>query len=40
MKEIKEYNETIFESIKHIDKEGNEYWFARKLQIALDYKKW
>lgn len=40
MNKIKEYNETIFESVKHIDEQGNEYWFARELQIALDYKKW
>ena len=40
MNKIKEYNETIFENIKHIDKDGNEYWSARELQIALDYKKW
>lgn len=32
MNEIKEYNETIFESIKHIDEYGNEYWLARELQ--------
>ena len=40
MNEIKEYNETVFENIKHIDEYGNEYWLARELQIALDYKKW
>lgn len=40
MNKIKEYNETIFESIKHIDEQDNEYWLARELQIALDYKKW
>ena len=40
MKEIIEYKDIIFESIKHIDEEGNEYWLARELQIALDYKKW
>lgn len=40
MNEIKEYNETVFEDIKHIDEYGNEYWLARELQIALDYKKW
>lgn len=40
MNEIKEYNETIFENIKHIDEYGNEYWSARELQTALDYKKW
>lgn len=40
MKEIKEYNETIFENIKHIDEEGNEYWEARELQQILGYKEW
>ncbi len=37
MNKIKEYNETIFESIKHIDEYGNEYWLARELQSALEY---
>lgn len=36
----KKYGENIFESIKHIDEYGNEYWFARELQIALTYKRW
>lgn len=40
MNELKLYNETIFESIKHIDEYGNEYWLARELQIALEYKEW
>lgn len=39
MNEIKEHTEKIFEDIKHIDEYGNEYWYARELQIALDYKK-
>ena len=30
----------IFENIKHIDKYGNEYWFARDLQKVLEYKEW
>ena len=30
----------MFESIKHIDEYGNEYWNARDLQIVLDYKEW
>ena len=38
--EIKKYNETIFESIKHIDEYGNEYWLARELQNVLEYKRW
>ena len=29
---------TLFENIKHIDKNGTEFWYARELQIALDYK--
>ena len=31
---------TIFESIKHVDEEGREYWLARDLQKALGYKEW
>ncbi len=30
----------VFENIKHIDKEGNEYWEARELQKVLDYTEW
>jgi len=40
MNEIKEYNKTIFESIKHIDEYGNDYWLARELMRALEYKRW
>ena len=40
MKEIKEYNKTTFENIKHIDEYGNEYWEARELMKALEYSKW
>jgi len=40
MNEIKEYKKEVFEDIKHIDENGNEYWLARELQITLDYKKW
>lgn len=29
-----------FESIKHIDNNGNEYWEARELQQILGYKEW
>ncbi len=38
--EIKKYNEIVFEEIKHIDEYGNEYWLARELMKALEYKKW
>ena len=40
MNELKEYNENIFESIKHIDEDGNEYWYARELMGILEYKEW
>ena len=40
MNEIKEYTEKLFEDIKHIDEFGNEYWKARELMLALEYKRW
>lgn len=32
--------EKTFEDIKHTDENGNEYWYARELMIALEYSKW
>ena len=40
MNELEKINETIFESIKHVDDEGNEYWYARELQYILGYNQW
>ena len=40
MEHIIEYNEPLFEDIKHIDDNGNEYWYARELQYSLDYTNW
>ena len=40
MNELEKINETIFESIKHVDENGNEYWYARELQKVLEYKRW
>ena len=40
MKEIEKYTNKIFEDIKHIDEEDNEYWYARELQELLGYKEW
>lgn len=40
MNELVNMGITFFENIKHIDKYGNEYWYARELQHALDYKEW
>ena len=39
MNEIKEYTEKVFEDIKHIDEQGNEYWLARELMPLLGYSK-
>ena len=40
MNKIKEYTNKIFEDIKHIDENGNEYWHARELMPLLEYSKW
>ena len=40
MNELEKINETIFESIRHVDEYGNEYWYARELQKVLTYKDW
>lgn len=32
-----EYTEKMFEDIKHIDENGCEYWYARELQLILEY---
>lgn len=37
---LDEYKEKTFDDIKHIDEEGNEYWLARELMVALEYKAW
>ena len=37
---LENINETIFESIKHVDEEGREYWLARELQKILEYSQW
>ncbi len=37
MNEIKEYTDKVFEDIKHLDENGNEYWLARELIEVLVY---
>ena len=37
---IQNYNESIFENIKHYTEDGVEFWYARELQAVLEYKKW
>ena len=34
------YEEKTFEDIKHFDDNGCEYWEARELMVALEYKRW
>ena len=40
MNEVKSYNEQTFESIKHVNENGVEFWYARELQTALEYSEW
>ena len=35
-----EINGNLFESIKHIDENGVEFWYARELKDVLSYKEW
>ena len=37
---IENYKNEKFEDIKHIDENGIEFWYARELQVVLDYKEW
>ena len=40
MSELVKYSEQTFESIKHINEYGEEYWLARELQPILEYVQW
>lgn len=37
---LENYTEEVFERIKHVDEEGNEFWYARELMVALEYTQW
>ena len=39
-KELVIKTEKDFESIKHIDENQIEFWYARELMIVLEYTKW
>ena len=39
-KSIINVTEENFESIKHVDENGNEYWLARELMNVLEYSQW
>jgi len=34
------YSENTFENIKHINADGQEFWYARELQGVLEYTQW
>ena len=34
------HSSKMFEDIKHIDENENEYWYARELQKVLEYNQW
>ena len=38
--DTKNYSEEIFENLKHINEYGQEFWYARELQPALEYSQW
>ena len=38
--ELTNYDELTFENIKHIDENGQEFWYARELQPVLEYSQW
>ena len=40
MNELEISNNTTFESIKHVDENGFEFWYARDLMNVLEYTKW
>ena len=40
MKELDTTQKKLFDDLRHIDENGNEYWLARELQTALQYTKW
>ena len=34
------YDENLFENIKHVNEYGQEFWYARELQPLLEYAQW
>lgn len=40
MEDLKNYSWQTFESIKHINEDGQEFWYARELQTVLEYTQW
>jgi DNA-damage-inducible protein D len=40
MSNIANYNDQTFESIKHVNENGQEFWYGRELQKVLEYSQW
>ncbi len=40
MGDLREYNVSMFEDIKHMDENGIEFWYARELMTILEYTNW
>ena len=38
--ELMIYSDQTFEDIKHINEDGQEFWYARELQHVLEYAQW
>ena len=40
MSNLRKYSDETFESIKHVNENGAEFWYARELQTVLEYTEW
>lgn len=40
MNDVTKYSEQTFDGIKHVNDIGQEFWYARELQIVLEYSQW
>lgn len=39
-RDLMKYSDQTFEDIKHINEDGQEFWYARELQRVLEYAQW
>ena len=40
MNDVTKYSEQTFDGIKHVNDSGQEFWYARELQVVLEYSQW
>lgn len=40
MSEIDKYNERIFEQYRNVNEYGEDFWYARDMQVVLQYTEW